>query len=242
MPRDLFADTLASHRGPKRSKWTIAGSFLAHTAVVCAMLIVPILSATERLFIRSSLIAFTAPPPPVMPALPPPPAPAPVTPAPADVNVNAAPVFPPDKPITEDAVPASAQAGPVPPGWIGTPGGNSATSLIGSESSTALTSPPPPKPAEPFRVGGDIKPPARIFYQPPVYPTIAQTARVEGIVVLEATIDESGVIRDLRVVRSIPLLDRAAIDAVSKWRYTPTRLNGAPVAVIMTVHVTFSLR
>ena len=204
------------------------------------MMIVPILSATERLFIRSNLIAFTAPPPAVMPALPPPPAPAPATPA--AVNDKAAPAFPPEKPITEDAVPASAPAGPVPPGWIGTPGGTSATNLIGSQPSTSLTSPPPPKPAEPFRVGGDIKPPARIFYQPPVYPTIAQTARVEGIVVLEATIDESGIVRDLRIVRSIPLLDRAAIDAVSKWRYTPTRLNGAPVAVIMTVHLTFSLR
>src|SRR4030095_9500886 len=118
----------------------------------------------------------------------------------------------------------------------------SPTNLIGTQSGTPLMSPPPPKPAEPFRIGGDIKPPARIFYQPPVYPTIAQTARVEGIVVLEATIDESGIIRDLRVVRSIPLLDRAALDAVSKWRYTPTRLNGAPVAVIMTVTVPFTLR
>ena len=107
---------------------------------------------------------------------------------------------------------------------------------------TSLTTPPPQKPDGPVRIGGDIKPPTRIVYNAPQYPSIAQTAKVEGTVVLEATIDESGVVRDLRVIRSIPLLDRAAIDAVSKWRYTPTRLNGEAVAVIMTVNVTFTLR
>ena len=79
-------------------------------------------------------------------------------------------------------------------------------------------------------------------YAPPVYPPIAITARVEGTVVLEATIDESGAVNNLRVLESIPLLDRAAIEAVSRWRYTPTRLNGKPVAVLMTVRVTFTLR
>ena len=242
MARDLFADTLASRPGPKRSKWTIAGSFFAHAAVVCAILILPVLSATERLFIKDNIVLFAAPPPPIMPELPPPPAPARVTPAPVAVNPEVAPAFPPDKPITEDAIPPSATAGPIPPGTILTGNPSAATALLATQHATSIASPPPAKNTEPFRVGGDIKPPARIFYQPPVYPTIAQTARVEGTVMLEATIDESGMIRDLRVVRSIPLLDRAAIDAVSKWRYTPTRLNGAPVAVIMTVNVTFTLR
>jgi periplasmic protein TonB len=242
MARDLFADTVASRPGPTRSKWTIAGSFFAHAAVVCAILIVPVLSATERLFIKDNIVLFAAPPPPVMPELPPPPAPAPVMPAPVTVNPTAAPAFPPEKPITEDAVPATATAGPVLPGSIATGGTLSSTAMTAGHQGISMMTPPPPKPPEVVRVGGDIKPPARIFYQPPVYPTIAQTARVEGTVTLEATIDESGTIRDLRVVRSIPLLDRAAIDAVSKWRYLPTRLNGTPVAVIMTVNVTFSLR
>ena len=242
MARDLFADTLASRPGPKRSKWTIAGSFFAHAAVVCAILILPVLSATERLFIKDNIVLFAAPPPPVMPELPPPPAPVPVTPAPIAVNPEAAPAFPPEKPITEDAIPPSAVTGPVPPGSIFTGNPSSPTTILGSTQGTSIASPPAPKAPDVVRVGGDIKPPARIFYQPPVYPTIAQTARVEGTVMLEATIDESGMIRDLKVVRSIPLLDRAAIDAVSKWRYTPTRLNGAPVAVIMSVNVTFTLR
>ena len=59
---------------------------------------------------------------------------------------------------------------------------------------------------------------------------------------LEATIDEAGNVKDLKVIGSRPLLDKAAIDAVSKWRYTPTRLNGVAVPIILTVRVTFALR
>ena len=44
-----------------------------------------------------------------------------------------------------------------------------------------------------------------------------------------------------RVLRSVPLLDQAALDAVRQWQYTPTMLNGVPVPVIMTVTVTFTL-
>jgi protein TonB len=99
----------------------------------------------------------------------------------------------------------------------------------------------PPKQA-PLRPGGDIRPPQRITYVAPVYPALAREVRRDGTVILEAVIDETGAVRNVTVVRSIPLLDRAAIDAVSQWRYTPTRLNGAPIAIIMNVTVTFSLR
>jgi len=66
--------------------------------------------------------------------------------------------------------------------------------------------------------------------------------RVEGTVILEAIIDATGVVQNVTVLRSVPMLDRAAIEAVQQWRYTPTRLNGQAVPVIMTVTVTFSLR
>jgi protein TonB len=75
-----------------------------------------------------------------------------------------------------------------------------------------------------------------------VYPDLARAARVQGTVILEATIDETGAVTNVKVLRSIPLLDRAATDAVRRWRYTPTRLNGVPVPVLMTVTVTFTLR
>jgi|TARA_Y100000031_G_C7944646_1_gene258686 protein TonB len=64
---------------------------------------------------------------------------------------------------------------------------------------------------------------------------------VSGVVILEAVIGPDGRVRDVRVLRSAPLLDRAAIAAVRQWEYTPTLLNGVPVPVVMTVTVTFTL-
>ena len=73
------------------------------------------------------------------------------------------------------------------------------------------------------------------------YPEIARAAKIEGVVILEATIDERGVVTDARVLRSVPLLDAAALTALKQWRYTPTLLNGVPVRVLMTVTFRFSL-
>jgi periplasmic protein TonB len=92
------------------------------------------------------------------------------------------------------------------------------------------------------RVGGNIAAPRKLRNVQPVYPQIAQSARVQGVVIIEATIDTRGRITDTRVLRSIPLLDQAALDAVRQWEYEPTLLNGVPVPVIMTVTVKFSLR
>jgi protein TonB len=109
---------------------------------------------------------------------------------------------------------------------------------------TGVTPPPPPKPNAPqmpVRPGGNIKTPVRTVYVRPDYPPTAIAARISGTVVIEAIIDTDGTIRDARVLRSVPLLDAAALAAVRQWRYTPTQLNGVPVAVIMTVTVTFTL-
>jgi protein TonB len=76
----------------------------------------------------------------------------------------------------------------------------------------------------------------------PIYPAIAQSARVQGVVIIEATIGPDGRVQDAKVLRSIPLLDAAALDAVKQWVYTPTTLNGVPVPVIMTVTVNFTLQ
>jgi protein TonB len=90
-------------------------------------------------------------------------------------------------------------------------------------------------------VGGQIKPPTKTKDVKPVYPPIAQSARVQGVVIIEATIGANGRVQDARVLRSIPLLDQAALDAVRQWEFTPTLLNGVPVPVIMTVTVQFTL-
>ena len=106
----------------------------------------------------------------------------------------------------------------------------------------APPAPPPVRRQEPLRPGGVIKYPAKVHHVPPVYPRIAQDARVSGVVILEAIIGVDGRVQDLRVLRSKPLLDQAAIDAVRQWRFTPTLLNGVPVPVILTVTVNFALQ
>jgi protein TonB len=105
--------------------------------------------------------------------------------------------------------------------------------------------PPPPTPTKvtaPIPVGGRIKAPTRIAYAPPAYPSMALAARVEGDVTIEAIIGVDGSVQNVRLLRGSPLLNDAALDAVSHWQYTPTLLNGVPVPVVMTVRVSFRLR
>lgn len=96
--------------------------------------------------------------------------------------------------------------------------------------------------AYPVRVGGNIKQPMKVKDQRPAYPAEAQEARVQGVVIVEATIDCEGAVSDARVLRGQPMLNDAALEAVRQWRYTPTLLNGQPVPVIMTLTVSFTLQ
>jgi TonB family protein len=91
-----------------------------------------------------------------------------------------------------------------------------------------------------LRVGGEIKPPVKIKDVSPVYPPVAREAGVSGVVILEVRIDTDGNVEQARVLKSIPLLDEAALDAVKQWRFVPTLLNGAPVPIMMTVTVNFT--
>jgi TonB family protein len=94
-------------------------------------------------------------------------------------------------------------------------------------SSTAASPPPrPPESPAPVTVGGDIKAPARILNVPPVYPEEAAASRIQGAVVIEATISAAGRISSTMVLRSVPLLDQAALDAVRQWVYEPTYVKG----------------
>ncbi len=93
-----------------------------------------------------------------------------------------------------------------------------------------------------LRVGGDLQPPRKLKDVPPEYPALAQQGRVQGVVIMEVRVDERGAVSDVRTLRSIPLLDQAAIDAVKQWQYEPTLMNGVAIPVIMTVTVNFTLR
>jgi TonB family protein len=130
-----------------------------------------------------------------------------------------------------------------------------ASGAAAAEAAAAGAPPPPPPPPppplpqdyqvdgqQPVRVGGDIKTPVKLRDVRPVYPAEAQQARVSGMVVIEAVIDTQGDVRAARVLRSVPLLDQAALDAVRQWQFAPTVRDGAPVPVIMTVTVNFTLQ
>jgi len=94
----------------------------------------------------------------------------------------------------------------------------------------------------PIRAVGEIKPPKLIKKVEPLYPEIARQARVEGVVIIEATTDMYGRVASVKILRSIPLLDQAAVDAVRQWVYEPMVINGKPRGVIFTVTVTFKLK
>ena len=83
--------------------------------------------------------------------------------------------------------------------------------------------------------------PERVVHVQPHYPDTARGARIEGTVSVEVVIGPSGDVEQARVVRSIPMLDEAALKAVRRWKYKPTMVNGAPVPVTMVVHVSFAL-
>jgi TonB family protein len=85
------------------------------------------------------------------------------------------------------------------------------------------------------------EPPQKVKSVEPIYPERARLARIQGDVVIEATISSTGSVTAASVVRSIPALDRAALDAVRQWEYTPTIVGGVAVPVIMTVTVHFEL-
>ena len=95
---------------------------------------------------------------------------------------------------------------------------------------------------EPFRIGGGIRPPAKIVNADPIYPPEAREARVQGVVIMEATISRTGEVSDVEVLSSVPLLDEAAVAAVRQWRYEPTLVDGEPVSILMTVTINFRLR
>jgi TonB family protein len=89
------------------------------------------------------------------------------------------------------------------------------------------------------RVGGNIPPPVKVKNVAPEYPAIAKSARVGGVVQIEATIGPDGKVHDAEVTKSVPLLDQAALDAVKQWEYRPTMVKGVAVPVTVNVAVDF---
>jgi protein TonB len=124
----------------------------------------------------------------------------------------------------------------------GRPGGvegGVAGGLVGAVVATPPPTPPPARPPE--RVGLSVKEPVKLKHVDPIYPDIAQRANVQGVVILECVISPAGRVAELKILRGVPLLDQAALDAVKQWTYKPTLLDGVPVSVVMPVTLQFRL-
>ena len=94
----------------------------------------------------------------------------------------------------------------------------------------------------PRRIGGDVKAPVAIVRSAPPYPEAARKMRIEGVVLVEAVIDEAGNVVDARVLKEIGMgCGQAAVEAIRAWRYEPATLNGRPVSVYLEVRVSFQL-
>ncbi|MDH3402712.1 MAG: energy transducer TonB [Acidobacteriota bacterium] len=123
-----------------------------------------------------------------------------------------------------------------------------------AEVRAALGQPPsPPSPASappveaprfagPIRVGGDVTRPVLVSGPRPEYTRGARRARIQGVVIVEATIDTAGNVTAVKVLKPLPMeLDRAAVDAVKQWKFEPATLDGKPVAVYHNLTLTFRL-
>jgi protein TonB len=235
MPRELFGDVTDPSITLGTRKWySVPLSFFAH-ALALSILIVTPLVATGALPLPVSGPTFVPIAPPALPD--PPPVRAATPAAPPTVSRNAAPIVAPHDIAEEpDMDPGFEVETPASLGVVG----GSEIEIGGVVMAPPVVATPPP--AAPIPVGGTIRPPQRIAYTAPVYPPLALTARVQGLVIIEATIDTSGHVQAARVLRSdSPLLNEEALFAVRQWTYTPTLLNGVPVSVIMTVTVHFRL-
>ena len=213
-------------------------SIAIHSVAVLLFLVISLTATLDlpepvyALRLPDSMLVVPPPPPP--PAVARPSTAAAPNPAP---NPDAAPTAAPAAIAPEAAPPGIPIAG-MPPAE-GVPQG---LGIVAGGRPVPVTLPEPPRPAAPIRVAELPVSPRKIVDARPVYPEFARIARVEGTIIMEAVIDTSGQVTQLRVLRSVPMLDQAAVDAVRQWRYTPSLYGGHPVSVLMTITVRFTLQ
>ena len=94
-------------------------------------------------------------------------------------------------------------------------------------------------PSVPLPVGGEVQSAQLIKSVPPVYPLMAKSQHVSGNVQIDALIDASGNVAELKILSGPGMLHRAALDAVKQWKYKPAMLDGQPTSMHLTVTVQF---
>ena len=233
MPGTMFTEVVSSRGSSSRKWYTVPLSLIIHAAIFAVIIVAPLVATGElplpgRLM-PSYVIANVVPsPPPAVPQH----RPAPRT-APA-VNTHVAPLEAPPTIGVENGIVVDLE-------MIQTTGVENLVEGLGQIGVVVEQPPAVLDPPEPVRPGGAIKPPTRIKNVAPIYPNIARINRVQGMVMIDAIIGVDGRVENARVIRSTPLLDEAALEAVRAWEYSPTLLNGRPTPVIMTVTVHFKL-
>jgi protein TonB len=239
----MFDELVESNVVKKKTNksWTIFISTAVQVVVVGILVLIPLIY-TEALPKAMMATLLIAPPPP------PPPPPPPQQVQEVKIVRPVARLLEQGRLMQPRAIPKNvvvfkeAELPPEPPPGAGVFGG--VDSLLGGlgEGASGVAPPPPPPPRiTRTKVGGQVQA-AKIISRPnPIYPPLARQARIQGKVLLHAIIDKTGHVSELQVLSGHPLLVKAALDAVQKWQYQPTILNGEPVEVDTTIDVNFVL-
>jgi len=169
---------------------------------------------------------------------------APVLELPRQTESNETAGFTPTAVPSEFLALLDTQTGSAPAVGMALAGTRTIPPLTLAESSLPPPEPPPGEPdiKPPPVIGGRLDPAELIKQTVPLYPPLARSARVEGVVVLEGTVNVSGSVENIRVVEGHPLLIDEAFRAVKKWKYRPAILNGQPTPSPVTVRVRFILK
>ncbi|HEY7501857.1 MAG TPA: TonB family protein [Vicinamibacterales bacterium] len=236
MPQEFLRDVLRTGDSAARARRRLSIvpiSIAAHVLAVTGVMISPLFAEVELPLVSSPMkpqfmrtVAPPSPPPPRGASEPPPTRPA----APIEASSGITP--------ERTEAPTNPVEGAIPLG-VGVSSGEPGLVNIGVTPPPPLP-PPPPQPRL-VRVGQGVREPKKTVHVAPEYPELARRAGIEGVVILEAVIDVSGRVDQVKVLTSVPMLNDAAIRAVKQWRYTPTELNGVPVPVLMTITVRFSI-
>jgi len=236
----MFEDSTFESTGRIRTRsrgWMVA-TFLFNGSILLTLILIPLIYP-EALPRQMMGILLEAPPPP--PQLPPVVKEVPTRETRDYSEIEDGHIFAPPRIPTTIRMLSKMEPPPgnvipgLEPGQNGTevPG-----ALFGSGAHSAVVR---QEPKGPIRLPSTIVAGLIVQKTIPVYPLIAKAARIEGTVILQATISATGTIENLRVVSGHPMLQQAAMDAVRNWRYRPYLLNGQPVEVETTVNVIFTL-
>ncbi len=237
----MFETALMESAGsaPSRPRWLSLAAFALNGSILVLLVLWPLLhpAALPRQDLATLLVA---PPPPRPPARIPPSATPQLPRHMQSVDMELlAPSRIPKTIAMEHEAPAPGPGGVVGMEGLtsGTPDGIPNSILTGSAPAPVARAPLPKK----VVISSGVMAGNRLSGAVPQYPTIAKSARIQGAVVLAASISKTGSIENLRVVSGPPMLQSAALEAVRSWRYKPYLLNGVPVAVDTTITVIFHL-